>query len=249
MEPPIWKRNVNVSGFAERNKIAIDEENRRLREESNPLSGAKSGVGTVRFNLGGGVYDERDAEELEDDPVYGGLATEGLFKRELKGWRDKADSLDIELSDPSKARRLTQSQRDEIFAESAGLQETNPRHAELKAALIADEDTQAKEKEKWEAKKRLQELGQLGVNGFRQQRMKSRLSKAATESSAIAEQESVIAARELEGVKGRDLEAHAAEKKQVAEQRQIVETQKQATAGEILADAPPPSAQSPSPRG
>ena len=236
MQPPIWKKFVNVSGFAERNRSAIADENRRLREEEQAGPRAKSGIGTVRFDLGGGVYDERDAEELEDDPVYGGIATEALFKKELKTWRDQADSIDLELSDPSKPRKLTESQRAEILAEGAGLQEDNPRHAELKNALMTDEEIQAKEKAKWEAKKRLQELGQMGVNGYRQQRVQSRLSEAAKASQAIAEQEQTIAAREAEGVKGRDLPTHAQEKAQVMQQKQVVETQKQSAAGAILAD-------------
>lgn len=236
MQPPIWKKFVNVSGFAERNRSAIADENRRLREEESAGIRAKSGIGTVRFDLGGGVYDERDAEELEDDPVYGGIATEALFKRELKNWRDQADSLDIELSDPSKqhVKRLTPQTRDEILREGKELTEDNPRHAELKQMLMDDEEIQAKEKAKWEAKKRLQELGQMGVNGFRQQRVQSRLSEAAKASQAISEQEQTIAAREAEGVKGRDLQAHAAEKAQVMQQKQVVETQKQSAAGAIL---------------
>ena len=188
----------------------------------------------MRFDLGGGIFDERDAEELEDDPVYGGIAGEALFKREAKRAKDEADMLDIELQDPSR-KRLTAKEREEILAIGAGLQETDPQHIELKKRLIEDDDLAEKERRKYEAKKRLVELGTMGVNGFRQQRLNQRLNSTAQEDQKLREKEAAIAAREAAGVSGRDLETHAAEKAQVQEQRKNIEQRKQQIGG-ILAE-------------
>jgi hypothetical protein len=234
MQPPIWKRNVNVSGFAERNKEAIRSEEKIIADEMATPT-AKAGFGTVKFSLGGGLWEDRDAEGLEDDPVYGGIATEALFKRDAKSLRDKMDQLEIDLSDPEKkGQRLTAKEREEILTTGSGLQEIDPVHAELKAKLIKDDELAAKEKEQWESKKRLQELGSMGVNGYREERARARLNSVATVDEKLKERETAIAEREASGIVGKDLAAHAAEKAQVAEERKLVEQRRSSVTAGVL---------------
>jgi hypothetical protein len=239
MQPPIWKKNVTTSGFEERNKLAIQGELQALNDQRRSgmsadfmdnggfgAPKAKSGIGTVRFDLGGGIFDERDAEELEDDPIYGNLASEALFKRDVKNAKDEATMLDIELDNPDR-KRLTSKEREEVLAIGAGLQETDPQHIELKKRLIDDDDLAEKERRRWELKKRVAELGSMGVNGFRQQRFNDRLNQTASEEQKIREKEAAIAAKESAGVAGRELETHTAEKARVQEERKTIEQRKQ----------------------
>ena len=240
-----------TSGFADRNKQAIQGELQQLDDERRASKSmsvdslenggfgapkAKSGIGTVRFDLGGGIFDERDAEELEDDPIYGGIASEALFKRAAKTAKDEVDSLSLELQNPNR-KRLSTKEREEILAAGSMLQESDPQHVELKKRLIDDDQLAEMEKRKFERQKQLQELGSMGVNGFRQKRLNERMNSTAQQDQQLREQEAAIAAKEATGVTGSELEAHAAQKAQIQEQRKIIEARKQQISG-ILSDAP-----------
>lgn len=186
----------------------------------------KSGIGTVKFDLGGGVWDERDAEDLADDPVYGGVAHEALWKRDMKSARDEADSIGLELSNPSR-RRLSKTERDEILAVGSQLQETDPRHKELKSKLVADDEMTTWEQKQWEAKKRAQELARMGPKGYQQYRQQQKLQSVAQASQDITKQEADIQAKDAEGVSGRDLQAHQAAKQDILAKKQDIQKQAQ----------------------
>lgn len=239
MQPPIWKKFVTTSGFGDRNEEGIRAElqQERLAEQSAPK--VKAGIGTLQIE-NNGFIEERDAEEFEDDPVFGRIATESIFKREAKKARDEADAAKLEMDNPNRIvrQRLRPEKREEILNEGKMLQEDNPRHAELKRMLIEDDEITELERKRYEAQQRLQELSSMGVEGFRQRRAEERLAMAQQQEQRLAEQEEVLREREARGLHGSEIEQHEAEKRSVIEQRKIAEDRRTRIATGIIEEKP-----------
>jgi hypothetical protein len=196
IETPVWRSFVGHEEFQKSNRDAVDDEQRRLRdqdinrrrEERAASTGPrwKSGIGKITATHRDGTVEEHDAEGLLDDPAVGRIAAESLFKRDLKGARDDVASWNLKLADPSDTRRLTAKERSEIEAEGSMLQETDPRHVELKGKLVADDERKSDEQKSYEAKTRLQEFSRGGVDSWLQRRQPAK---------PIAEQQAEVAQR------------------------------------------------------
>ena len=162
---PIWKSFVGNKDFQERQAGAIAAEKSLM---------ASAGRGGVRwggdngrlFRKAGSSIEEFDAEQLAEDPEAGPFARKSLFDRERRSAAAEYDGYDLKLQDPAfKARGLTEKDRQERQFEFEALPDTDPRKAQAKAAIDADDQYRAEkaeiEQRKYNAKVRATQLGNI----------------------------------------------------------------------------------------
>lgn len=174
---PVWRQFVANKDFQENNASAIkaeqsyqnDVERQNVRNERDARSASRSSGrawtganGMIRRKVGNQI-EQRDANDFTEHPELGQVARRALWDKERRGAAQEAQSYSDKLSDPSfHARSLKKTDRDAILAEGEGLQETDPRHIELKQKL-KDDDTYVAEKadysqRAWDARNRNHEL-------------------------------------------------------------------------------------------
>lgn len=247
IEAPAWKRHLANTGLVNDYKDQIADENRRAAQDQAQAernrAAWKSGIGTVKRKLDDGTEEEYDANDLLDDPEVGPIAEESLFKRDIFETKGEIQRRSLLLQDPSKPKGLSDKEREDILLESSGLQETNPRHIELKKKLMDDEALKAEQSEHEKAiydnKMRLLEMSQGGIQAWRERRK-----PAPTLEGAVANHQAVnaraaefekraadLAAEEAElakPVKGGELAATAPRRAEVALKREQLEADKAA---------------------
>ncbi len=163
---PVWKTFVQNSEFQEANRAGIAAEQQQMREAARPKR-AGSSTGNIFKGVNGRLIHkapgakpvEYDANEWVDDPEAGPEARKSLWDREIRSAREEAEMTNLELSNPAfNARGLSKTEREAIEAEGSMLQETDPRHVELKSKLVADTEYQTQKQEMaqraWNAKAR-----------------------------------------------------------------------------------------------
>ena len=167
---PIWKSFVGNKDFQERQAGAIAAEKSIMASAGR--GGVKWGGDNGRlFRKSGSSIEEFDAEQLAEDPEAGPFARKSLFDRERRSAAAEYDGYDLRLQDPSfKARGLTEKARQERQFEFEALPDTDPRKAQAKAAIDADDQYRAEkaeiERRKYEAKVRATQLGNLDPDSW-----------------------------------------------------------------------------------
>lgn len=257
VEKPVWRMLVGDRRFQEANREAIDIEEDRVRESLRPEPRIKpdrwkAGIGTLARHSPDGTVEEHDPESWLDDPEVGSLAAQSLFKRDLKTAKDDLSSLQLRLQDPSDKRRLSASERAEIEGEGSMLQESDPRHVELKRRLQDDDARTADEQAAFDAKVRLAEFARGGVPAWMERRRsgaslperqaelaRQEQSVAAVEESANAES-AKVQDQLRRGVRGSDLPSLQQKQAELAQAREAIEAEKAkpaAAAQEVAAAA------------
>lgn len=164
---PVWKTFVQNSEFQEANRAGIAAEHQQMRAARRTSTGQgdifKGVNGKLIHKAPGAKPVEYDANDWTDDPIAGPEARKSLWDREIRTSRQEAEANNLELANPAfHARELAQKDREAIEAEGSMLQETDPRHAELKSKLIADDEYRTRKQElaqkAWNAKARAAQL-------------------------------------------------------------------------------------------
>ena len=184
---PVWKQFVDNEAYQKSAKGAIDAEqnyqsqiDRQNRQSAldERASGRSMfpGVGASRSSGGAwrgenglvsrshkGIIEDYDASTLTEDPQFGALARKSMWDKEIRANKEESEAHTLNLANPVfSARELKKADREAIEAEGSSLQETDPRHKELKAQLVADDDYRTQKADlsqrAWETKNRASQL-------------------------------------------------------------------------------------------
>jgi len=164
---PIWKSFITNESINKRDRVAIANEQRAIaskdNESSSPHETWGGDNGRLLRKTRNGI-EQFDAELYTEDPNVGGFARKSLFDREKRTAAAEYDSHALRLEDPAfKAKQLSKKAREDIELEGSVLAETDPRHKQLKAQLVADDEYRAEradlEQRKYDAKVKATNLG------------------------------------------------------------------------------------------
>lgn len=175
---PIWKSFVQNSEFEKANKSAIAAEQQQMRAED---SRARQGDifrgknGLLVHKAPGQRAVGYDANEWTDHPIAGPEARKSLWDKEIRTNRQEAEETSLRLQNPAfHAQELKDKDREDMLAEGKWLQQTNPRHIELKAKLAADDDYRTQKADMsqraWDAKARASRLESMDPEAWWQER-------------------------------------------------------------------------------
>ena len=181
---PVWKTFVQNSEFQDANREGIQAEQQQMRAAaSQSRTRAASTAGNIFTGRNGRLIHKApgqkavdyDASDWTDDIEAGPEARKSLWDKEIRTSRQDAEMSNLELSNPAfHAKGLAQKDREAIEAEGSMLQETDPRHAELKSKLVADTEYQAKKTElaqkAWNSKARAVQLEGMDPEAWWQDR-------------------------------------------------------------------------------
>lgn len=179
MARPVWEQFSTSTVAIENNRevVAAEHEAQRnaslmRREERRAASGTYRGAnGKLIYKAPGQRAQLLDPEQYADHPEAGPEARKSLWDREIRSNREQAQSIGLQLSNPAfHAQGLAKKDREAIEAEGSMLQESDPRHVELKRQLMADDDYQKTKaqlaQEAWNRKARAQEVEAAGPDAW-----------------------------------------------------------------------------------
>jgi len=220
---PVWEKFVTNTVAQENNRAVVQAENDLIRkaEQSNRTaeSAVKWGGGNGRlFRKEGRNIEEFDAEQYGDDPEVGVFARKSIWDKDKRKAAADYEAASLALQNPSfkgKDKELSKKARADIEAESKFLQESDPRHVELKAKLVADTEYQTRkaelENQAYQSKVRAFQIEQTDPDSYWQ----SRKQQAGAPSPADLRAEAVQASQSLRE------EAEAADQSAVVEEQAL----------------------------
>jgi N12 class adenine-specific DNA methylase len=219
---PVWRQFVNNEGFQKAFKGAIDAEKSYQRQmasenRSSSSGGSWKGVDGKVSRLNRGIPEEHDAESLLDHPELGGIARKSVWDRDINDAKRESEDADLRIKDPSfHARGLAKKDREAIEAEGSMLAETDPRHIELKAKLVADTEYQAEKsalaQKSWDAKARANQIESTDPDSWLAQRNQptAQEQRAQTVATAQAQRSEVDMVEESAARRDAELQAKLA---------------------------------------
>ncbi|MEI6675506.1 MAG: LPD5 domain-containing protein, partial [Verrucomicrobiota bacterium] len=188
-----------------------------------------------------------DPSDYVDHPVAGTEARKSLWQRDVKDAKTVAQGYADQLADPAlNAKKMKQSDYDNAFAEGSTLQETDPRHIELKKQIMDHNDYVAQEKDlkqkhwdasthahaleatdpdEWHAAKKVADIN--ANRGSIIQGAQDQHAEADTAAASLAQDQAALQARMAQGVKASELPAIQAQQEQHAQAQAVIDASKQ----------------------
>ena len=247
---PVWEKFLTNTVAQENNQAAVRAEN-DLIHSANQMGESWKGADGKLLRKVGRQSEMLDAEAFTDHPVAGPEARKSLWDREVRTWRKDAQDAAFALRDPSfHAGAMTDKEREDALAEGSMLQETDPRHVELKSKLRADDDYRARKAElaqrSFDSEAKARELESTDPESWWSSRpvakpseqraavvadAQSRAGQADAASNSAAEEMAGIDAKLAQGVRGSEVDALKARRAEIAT-GQAVAAQEKAKAAE-----------------
>ncbi|TXH18312.1 MAG: hypothetical protein E6R03_02480, partial [Hyphomicrobiaceae bacterium] len=148
---PAWRQFVADEDFQKENRAPIQaefEQQRQAQRESRQSAVKWGGDNGRLIRRTGSSLEQFNAEEYGDDPEVGMFARKSVWDMDKRKAAAEHQAASLALQDPSfKARELAKKDREAFEAEGSMLQESDPRHVELKQKLIDDDAYQAEKKD------------------------------------------------------------------------------------------------------
>jgi len=258
---PVWEKFVSNTVAQENNRAAVAAENDLIRQtnydnrqamKAPPAEIWKGAQGKLIHKVGR-QSEMLDPTDYVDHPIAGGEARKSLWQRDVKDAKTVAQGYADQLADPVlKAKKMKQSDYDNALAEGSTLQETDPRHIELKKQIMDHNDYVAKEEDlkqkhwdasthahaleatdpdEWHAAKKVAD-----INANRRQIIQGaqdQHAEADAAAASLAQDQSALQARMAQGVKGSELAGVQAQQAQHAQAQATIDAAKQTANAQI----------------
>lgn len=269
---PVWEKFVTNTVAKANNRAAVQAENDIIHsaQRQSRMGETWKGADGKLLRKVGKQSEILDAADFTDHPVAGPEARKSLWDREVRTWRKDAKDAAFALRDPSfRVGAMTDKEREDALSEGSMLQETDPRHIELKSKLRADDEYRARKAElaqrSWDSEAKARELENTDPESWWQQKKTAEINAnrqpivqdaqeqhaQADQAAASAEEEhAAITAQLAKGVTGDKVQALQARKLEIEQGRSVIagakqaadtqlETVKQAASAHATADAQP----------